>query len=64
MTRVASQLSYPMVQRHKLHSEIWLSVRYIFHSKDPDHDTFSRLFRLLEPEQLLLCFENLMAEFS
>jgi predicted transposase YbfD/YdcC len=30
----------------------------------PSHDTFSRLFRLLDPEQFGLCFQQFMASFA
>ena len=30
----------------------------------PSHDTFSRLFRLLDPEQFRACFQRFMARFS
>jgi hypothetical protein len=30
----------------------------------PSHDTFSRVFRLLDAEQFRLCFEKFMAKFS
>jgi predicted transposase YbfD/YdcC len=30
----------------------------------PSHDTFSRLFRLLEPEQFRTCFQRFMARFA
>uniref|UniRef100_E6QHJ9 H repeat-associated protein N-terminal domain-containing protein n=1 Tax=mine drainage metagenome TaxID=410659 RepID=E6QHJ9_9ZZZZ len=30
----------------------------------PSHDTFSRLFRNLDPEQFRACFQQFMAEFS
>ena len=30
----------------------------------PSHDTFSRVFRLLDPEQFRACFQQFMARFS
>jgi len=30
----------------------------------PSHDTFSRLFRLLDPEQFRVCFQRFMARFA
>src|SRR4051794_21997979 len=30
----------------------------------PSHDTFSRLFRLLDPEQFRTCFQRFMARFA
>jgi hypothetical protein len=30
----------------------------------PSHDTFSRLFRLLDPEQFRHCFQQFMARFA
>lgn len=30
----------------------------------PSHDTFSRVFRLLDPEQFRLCFEKFMSSFA
>ena len=30
----------------------------------PSHDTFSRVFRLLDPEQFRACFQSFMARFS
>ena len=30
----------------------------------PSHDTFSRVFRLLDPEQFRTCFQRFMAQFG
>jgi hypothetical protein len=30
----------------------------------PSHDTFSRVFRLLDPEQFSACFQKFIAKFS
>ena len=30
----------------------------------PSHDTFSRLFRLLDPDQFRACFQRFMASFA